>query len=116
MIVSGFRSGAVHLGQVESRYCTLCQQAVAFHLTLLYSYFHLYWLFGVVTEKKYWLLCPACNWGPTVAPNDLEPHSREPNGVELLAVWNSTDSSARSGMQCGGCTGSVVPGSIEECL
>ena len=63
MIIWGSGSDAVGLGYTETHPCATCEKDRPFNLLLQYRYFHLYWLFGMVTEKKYLLVCEVCRRG-----------------------------------------------------
>lgn len=43
--------------------CRYCQAQRNFGITLVYRYFHLYFFFGVVTKKEYYLVCSFCQQG-----------------------------------------------------
>lgn len=63
MIIWGIADAAVNLGRAETNKCLTCQQTRSFSLLLQYEYFHVFWLFGLVTKKKYFLACDACQRG-----------------------------------------------------
>jgi hypothetical protein len=61
IVVWGSQSIRQDLGFKEATGCDFCGQEAPFHLILDYSYSHLYWIFGRVTEKKYTLVCQRCH-------------------------------------------------------
>lgn len=63
MIVWGSGGDVVNLGVVEVTHCDVCEKDRAFNLILCYRYWGLYWVFNVVTEKKYMLVCDVCQRG-----------------------------------------------------
>jgi len=63
MLIWGSGGKQVDLGVLEQRECGTCEKSRPFKLTLIYKYFHLYWIFKCVTEKKYWLMCEICSRG-----------------------------------------------------
>lgn len=63
MIVWGTGRNIINLGRLESRRCDTCERERPFNLILQYRYFGLYWVFNMVTERKYMLLCDICSRG-----------------------------------------------------
>jgi hypothetical protein len=63
MIVWGTGGNILNLGTVENRHCDVCEKNRPFNMFLRYRYWGLYWVFNVVTEKKYLLLCDVCQRG-----------------------------------------------------
>ncbi|MBI2956853.1 MAG: hypothetical protein HYY26_06045 [Acidobacteria bacterium] len=63
IVVWGSGGNAINLGAVESRRCPFCREDLPFNLFLQYRYWGLYWIFNLVTEKNYLLLCDRCGKG-----------------------------------------------------
>lgn len=63
MIFWGSNGENLDLGKVRDDECGTCEKTRPFHLYLTYRWWHLYWIFGVLTEVKYTLLCEVCNRG-----------------------------------------------------
>lgn len=63
MIIWGSKSENLDLGGVKEEQCSVCEKKRTYHLFLSYRWWHLYWIFGVLTEVKYMLLCEVCNRG-----------------------------------------------------
>jgi hypothetical protein len=57
---------------IEQRVCTTCGAERPFSLNLNFSYAHLYWLFKVVTSKKYFLACDVCHCGWALKAKEVE--------------------------------------------
>jgi hypothetical protein len=74
MIVWGWGRRNVDLGMAETRPCVGCQKEQPFRLLMQYRYFRLYWVFGLVTSKKYLRLCSACGKGQEVEAQQVEPN------------------------------------------
>jgi hypothetical protein len=72
MIIWGSRGNMIDLGQHSTQYCAVCERERPFHLVLLYRYWHLYWIFCVVTKKTYTLQCSVCRRGSQLAASDVE--------------------------------------------
>jgi hypothetical protein len=60
VVVWGSDSRSLNLGRLDERECAACGRAQPFQLSLAYKYFHLYWIFRWVKEKKYWATCVVC--------------------------------------------------------
>jgi hypothetical protein len=63
MIIWGSGGNVVPLGRHETRHCETCEKERLFNLVLRYRYWHLYWIFALVTQKKYLLVCEICQRG-----------------------------------------------------
>src|SRR6266851_1360702 len=57
----GFGNEQLYLGEAGTRQCNQCEKLRGFQYLLAYTYFHLWYVLGVVTEKKYLLICNGCN-------------------------------------------------------
>ena len=77
-MVIGWRTKLVNLPKAEFYRCHNCAQDQSFHIVLQYTYWHLYWLFGVVTRKRYMMLCDICRRGWDLEANKVEPFLDEP--------------------------------------
>jgi hypothetical protein len=63
MIVWGYGGDVLNLGTLETRSCPTCEKDRPFNVFLQYRYWGLYWVFNCVVQKKYTLLCQACQRG-----------------------------------------------------
>lgn len=72
MIIWGSRGDVINLGQGGTQHCEVCERERPFHYLLQYRYFHLYWVFGMVTQKQYLLLCDICNRGWKLNSGEVE--------------------------------------------
>lgn len=63
MIVWGSKGDYVWLGSGGLKKCPICNKETEHFIKLAYRWFHLYWMFGYVAEKKYFLLCDNCDNG-----------------------------------------------------
>ena len=71
MIAWGSDGRLLSLGQDE-RECANCGRVQPFQLSLTYKFFHLYWIFRLVTKKKYWLSCVVCEQGLELESDKVE--------------------------------------------
>ena len=60
MIIFGTRGNAVDTLKTAWHVCPGCQMNVPFNVQLIYRYFHLYFIFGVITSHQYVETCPNC--------------------------------------------------------
>jgi hypothetical protein len=66
MVFYGTAGKQIDLGSADSRKCEVCGETRPFRVSLVYRYFHLYWIFRCVIGKQYLLTCEACGNGPEV--------------------------------------------------
>jgi hypothetical protein len=71
MIVWGNGQGLVDLAHEQVQACANCGQNRPFKAFLKYRYFHLYWVFGAITERKYLQLCNICSRGTEIPKEQL---------------------------------------------
>ena len=60
----------LYLGEAGVRGCNLCRKPHGFQFILAYTYFHLWYLFGIVTKREYLLICNGCNNTTAIAKPD----------------------------------------------
>lgn len=60
MIVYGSGGGKSMLGDAGTHECPVCSQTAAFNAVCVYEYWHVYWLFGLVTKRDYYIECSNC--------------------------------------------------------
>jgi hypothetical protein len=103
MIFWGSNGENLDLGKVKEEQCDVCEKKRPYHLYLSYRWWHLYWIFGVLTKVKYMLLCEVCNRGWEIDKKDLaELHKKAPIPfwrrygllsfgviIVLLIIWGS---------------------------
>ena len=63
MILWGSDGRLLNLGRLDERECSNCGRVQPFQLSLSYKFFYLYWIFRLVTKKKYSLSCVVCEHG-----------------------------------------------------
>ncbi|HZR29173.1 MAG TPA: hypothetical protein VFA71_10345 [Terriglobales bacterium] len=67
MIIFGTR-GAVHeLGNLGMRPCPTCGTERPFKNVVTYRYFHIWYLFGMVTSQKFLEMCGICSRGREIS-------------------------------------------------
>ena len=84
MIVFGSRKYLVDLGHQEAQQCTNCGQSRLFRTFLQYTSFALYWVFGVITERKYLKLCDVCSRGVEVPKDQLPSYNPTPASIPFM--------------------------------
>ena len=72
MIAWGSDGRLLSLGRLDERECANCGRVQPFQLSLTYKFFHLYWIFRLVTKKKYWLSCVVCEQGWEIESDKVE--------------------------------------------
>jgi hypothetical protein len=60
MIVWGSGGDVVRIQHAGDRECRACQQVCSFRLVLRYEFFHVYGLFGRVTNRNFLIVCERC--------------------------------------------------------
>jgi hypothetical protein len=63
MFIWSSKDIVMDLGETETRYCPACEKERSFHIILSYTFTHLYYLFGVVSNKQYIHECEICHLG-----------------------------------------------------
>jgi|SRR5579859_2392779 len=71
MIFYGWGKKSVPLADMGMRSCPQCGDFRPFRVVLNYSYFNLYWIFGVVTRKRYIAACNICSRGALVEKSQI---------------------------------------------
>ncbi len=61
MLIVGSGGDEVPLGKLEARQCPVCDHVSAFRASLIYKYFHIWFLFSWVTKRHYTAICERCN-------------------------------------------------------
>ncbi|EKS70347.1 MULTISPECIES: hypothetical protein [unclassified Caballeronia] len=72
MLIFGSRGKAQGLGQMATQHCQTCERERSFSLGITYRYFHLYFLFGAVTDKRYSIACDVCHRGWELESKEVE--------------------------------------------
>ncbi len=65
MIFYGWRKRVRPLLNIGTYHCSQCGDR-PFHIIVNYSYFHLYWIFGFITGRRYIAACTNCSRGVSV--------------------------------------------------
>ena len=73
MIVFGSGGETLNLGVIESKHCETCDKVQPFVVMVQYRYCGVYWIFNVVTERKYVIVCDACRRGVAITGKALAP-------------------------------------------
>ena len=85
MIFFGWGRKAIPLAEMGTYSCPRCGLARPFRAVLSYSYFRLYWIFGMVTGRRYLCACTICGQGtliersqiPNAPPSDPIPFMQQ---------------------------------------
>ncbi len=77
MLIWGSRGENIDLGKVKEEQCSVCEKKRPYHLRLSYRWFHFYWIFGMVTEIKYFLLCDVCSRGQEIDKKEIAQWNKE---------------------------------------
>lgn len=72
MVVTSWGGDVVHLGQVTEMHCEQCGQECPFELVMTYRYWGFYWVFTMVTSRKYYLTCQRCQAGFALEKEQVE--------------------------------------------
>jgi hypothetical protein len=71
MIFYGWRKNTLFVNDMPMHACTGCNTPGMLQLFVNYTSVHLYWIFGVVTNRKYIVQCSACRNGTVVKKHDV---------------------------------------------
>jgi hypothetical protein len=71
MIIFGTRGDVRELGDVGTRPCPICQADRSFKNVVAYRYFHIWFLFGMVTSQKFLEMCTICHRGREIAAENF---------------------------------------------
>jgi len=71
MIVWSLQRRSINLGRPETHSCANCGSQRPFSVLFHYRCFRLYWLFGVVTSKRYVKQCAFCGAAWQVDPKNV---------------------------------------------
>jgi hypothetical protein len=63
MSVWSSKNIVMDLDETEKRYCPACNKERPFRTTLSYTFTHFFYLFGVVSNKRYFHVCEICRQG-----------------------------------------------------
>jgi hypothetical protein len=93
-IIFGWGTAALILNQYPTLLaCPTCRQPRFFNIALIYSYFTLFYLFGIVYERHHTLRGSICQHEPDMLPLDIEQQARPASipwrhryGLALLIV------------------------------
>ncbi len=87
--IYGVEADTVDFGQRETRRCDSCNVLASFRLLLWYRFYHLFFVFGAVVEKRHFLQCLSCGHAlPTPEPPELQTTRRIPLHRRFgLYVW-----------------------------
>ena len=73
MIIWGWQTRSIDLGQHQIYQCGNCGQQRPFRLAFHYTFFRLYFLFGMVTSRRYIRQCSCCGKGWLQEPSRIGP-------------------------------------------
>lgn len=71
IIISTHGHKELDLGKIEPTYCEFCKQERPFRGQLTYGIFGFFWVFLMVTSKKYWLICQSCGERYRAGPQEV---------------------------------------------
>lgn len=86
MIFYGWKTKSIPLSELGTQSCPRCSANRPFRAFLKYTNFHLYWIFGVVTSRKYLAACTVCNQGVVLDKNRLAPTANE-DPIPFMEKW-----------------------------
>jgi hypothetical protein len=72
MIVFGTRGDKVLMEHSSARQCPVCERERPFSIWLQYEYDHVWYVFGYLRWRKYFLLCDICNRGQKLDRREYE--------------------------------------------
>jgi len=72
MLIFGNRAQNVLMEQIPSQYCPVCERDRPFSVWLQYQYEHVYFIFGHLRSRKYYLLCDVCGRGEKLDRREYE--------------------------------------------
>jgi hypothetical protein len=72
MIVFGTRGDKVLMERVQAEQCPVCERKRPFSIWLQYEYDHVWYIFGWLRSRKYYLLCDVCNRGKKLDRREYE--------------------------------------------
>ena len=71
MIIFGSGGDRIQLGDAGARLCPICRESTPHSFILTYQYFHLYYVMGTVTGRRYACMCHRCSNGVAIERRDL---------------------------------------------
>lgn len=94
MILYGRGSGQAVMGQAGRHVCPSCKEEADINATVVYKYFHIWYLLSFLTGREYFLVCDKCQAAVQVdeatakaqCPNDNIPFLRRKGWMLVLAV------------------------------
>lgn len=72
MIFYGWGKRALPLLDIGTYHCSQCGDR-PFRIFVNYSYFHLYWIFGFITGRRYIAACTNCSRGAMLEKKQVAP-------------------------------------------
>ena len=86
MIFYGWRKKSLHLADMHTQACSRCGTPGLLQLFVTYTSVHLYWIFGVVTSRKYIAVCSGCRGGVQYNKQEVG-HLITHNPVPFMDRW-----------------------------
>ena len=86
MIIYGWRRKTLSLGAMGAQPCAQCGFLRPFTMMLNYSYFCLYFIFGVITRRRYIAACNVCGRGAAMDKSQVKSVIRE-RSVPFMDKW-----------------------------
>jgi hypothetical protein len=86
MIFVGWGNKAIPLVEMGTYSCPRCGLARPFRAVLTYSYFRLYWIFGMVTGRRYLCACTICGQGSVIDRSQI-PFVPEHDPIPFMQQW-----------------------------
>jgi hypothetical protein len=86
MIFFGWGRKAIPLADMGTYSCPRCGLARPFRAVLSYSYFRLYWIFGMVTGRRYLCACTICGQGTLIERSQI-PNAPPSDPIPFMQQW-----------------------------
>jgi hypothetical protein len=86
MIFFGWGRKAIPLAEMGTYSCPRCGLARPFRAVLSYSYFRLYWIFGMVTGRRYLCACTICGQGTLIERTQI-PNAPPSDPIPFMQQW-----------------------------
>lgn len=86
MIFYGWGKKTAALGELGDQSCPRCGGFRPFRAVLSYKYFHLYWIFGLVTGRKYIAACNGCGQGALLESSQVA-HLNPDEKIPFMEKW-----------------------------
>jgi hypothetical protein len=86
MIFFGWGRKAIPLAEMGTYSCPRCGLPRPFRAVLSYNYFRLYWIFGMVTSRRYLCACTICGQGSAIERSQI-PNAPPSDPIPFMQQW-----------------------------